>query len=265
MLICICAVAGKGKTALATQLAIKNSKKNRPIFSNYNISWKTLGLPITSQIAKPEYFKEQSFPENSFIIIDEAQNFYNSRFFKDMTQDEIEYFSGHRHMGMDIVITTQHPARVDIVLRQNCEKFIWIRHKLPFGFKICYEYVLPEDVGFLPPRVSADYCKRKIYRVNKAIYTMYDDHYLKDKFIDRVEDRTLYHDYHRNKYRPLPLRIYLYIRNLLEYYNSVYLAYKEYKKTGSSEDAKRHLMKLGPSGQRRLDRLRERIGSILKK
>lgn len=230
MITVLCGVAGKGKTALATRLAIKEALKNRPVFSNYPISFKIFGLPITSQIATSEMLKNRTYPENAYVILDEAQNIYNSRYFKDMTKDEIEYLSGHRHMGIDIVITTQHPNRIDIVLRENAEKFIWIRHALPFGFKVCYEYVLSEHVGFMPPQVPKEYIKLKLYRVSRSIYTMYNDKYLKDRFKPSEGSFFGSHDYKRTKYIPYPLRLYWSICQTVSFYHDVWLARKEYRK-----------------------------------
>ena len=230
MITILCGVAGKGKTALATQQAILQATKGRLLFSNYNISYKVFGVPLTSFDCPPEYFKNKSFPEDSFIILDEAQNQFNSRFFKDMTKEEIKYFSGHRHLGNDIWITTQHPNRVDVVLRENADKFIWIRHAFPFGIKIAYEYYLAEHVGQLPPIVPKDFVKLRIYKVSNKTYTQYDDKYLKDELSQDKLDLYPSHIYKRSKYQPAYIRFYKSIKKRILFYKSI-LAIKKQNKT----------------------------------
>lgn len=229
MIIVIVGVAGKGKTALATQLALGQAGRGRPIFSNYNISWKTFGLPLTSFDSPPSYFQQKSFPINSYIVLDEAQNDYNSRYFKDMTKEEIKYFSGHRHLGLDIVLTTQHPNRIDVVLRENADSFLWIRYALPFGWKICYEYPIADYVGKLPPEVPKDFVKFKLHKVTKSTYTKYDDKYLKDKILTNFMDTYPTHEYHRSKYRPLYVRIYRSLKTQIDYYKHLLELKKAYK------------------------------------
>jgi hypothetical protein len=231
MITVICGVAGKGKTALATQLTLKEAAKGRPIFSNYNISWSMFGVPITSFEVKPEYFKEKSFPIDSYVNIDEAQNDFNSRFFKEMTKEEIKYFSGHRHLGIDIVMTTQHPNRIDIVLRENADKFLWIRYALPFGWKICYEYYLADHVGHLPPEVPRDFIKLRIYKVRKTTYTKYDDKYLRHKMSVNFLDQYSHHEYSRSRYIPFPVRAWRSIRSSALYYYQIWQLRKEFHVT----------------------------------
>lgn len=208
MITLICGVPGKGKTALATQLALKQCKKGRKVFSNYPISYTMLGMKFSSYDVDPDFFKNMSFPESSLIILDEAQMYFNSRFFKNMSMDEIKYFGGHRHLGLDMILTSQHPNRVDITLRELCDSILWIRYSLPFGFKVCYQYYLPEHVGRLPPEVPKDFVKMKIHRINRTTYTSYNDKYLKDKFDLSLLDDYGAHRYLKGKFIPLYIRIY---------------------------------------------------------
>lgn len=217
MLTLICGVPGKGKTALATQLAMKQARKGRKVFSNYPISYKIFGLPFSSYEADQSFFQNMSFPEGSFIILDEAQMYFNSRFFKNMTMEEIKYFGGHRHLGLDIVLTSQHPNRVDITLRELCDQIIWIRYALPFGFKICYVYYLADHVGRLPPEVPKDFIKLRIHRISKDTYKAYNDKYLKDRFDLSLLDDYGSHGYLKGKYIPFIVRAYASISSQIRF------------------------------------------------
>jgi len=231
----LCGVAGKGKTALATQLGLAAASRGAILFSNYTISWKLFGVRLTSFTYDTDYFKKKCFPGDSFIIIDEAQNDFNSRYFKDMSKEEIKYFSGHRHLGNEIVITTQHPNRIDILLRENTDKFIFIRHALPFGLKWCYEYPIADYVGKIPPEVPLPYFKRKLYRVRSSTYTKYDDKYLKDSLLTEQLDEYSYHNYKRSKFIPFPIRAYRSIRKKLGYYKKIWDLRKAQKDFDSLE------------------------------
>lgn len=61
-------------------------------------------------------------PNNALIVIDEAQNYYSSRDFKEAySKDVISYLTRHRHYGHDIIYITQNIDSVDITFRRNTQ------------------------------------------------------------------------------------------------------------------------------------------------
>ena len=200
MLSVLCGLPGSGKTNLATQIAVKEMKRGRPVFSNYPIKAKLrLGfnkyVTLTSKVLEKKMFKEYAFPEGSLLIIDEVQNWFNSRFFKEMGKEQLAFFTGHRHMSTDILCTVQHPARMDITLREIADSFIWIRSLKLIPLRIGTEYFHFEDIGkHLSKRVgdgglSKEYYRRHIYLKRKTCLS-YNDKYLKD---------TIFKDYQEVK------------------------------------------------------------------
>jgi zona occludens toxin len=65
-------------------------------------------------------FFNYSTPANSLIIVDELQNYYNSRDFKEPhARNVIDYLTQHRHYGHTIVGISQNIDSVDITFRRN--------------------------------------------------------------------------------------------------------------------------------------------------
>lgn len=64
---------------------------------------------------------------DSDIYIDEAYTFFNSRTFKNFTKEMHEFFSLCGHCGNRIYLISQHPARLDRVIREVTTYFVEIR------------------------------------------------------------------------------------------------------------------------------------------
>lgn len=62
----------------------------------------------------------ENVPLNCLIVIDEAQNYFGSRDFKeDYSKTLIPYITKHRHLGHDVIYITQDLGSVDISFRRN--------------------------------------------------------------------------------------------------------------------------------------------------
>jgi len=80
---------------------------------------------------------------NGNIYLDEANLYYNSRKFADLSEEDMRLLAQHRHYGLNIFGTVQAIKRVDLILRElsayvfNIQKLITIRipyTKISFGF-----------------------------------------------------------------------------------------------------------------------------------
>jgi len=68
------------------------------------------------------WFSYSTLP-NSLIIVDELQNYFNSRDFKEAhARNVIDYLTQHRHYGHTIVGITQSIDSVDITFRRNASQ-----------------------------------------------------------------------------------------------------------------------------------------------
>lgn len=124
---------GSGKTALV--VSKMSEVKNRPFF--------VMGIPelkLDHQPVPPvsEWVEQRpmpedpsirapffTFPPNSIVVIDEAQNIYRPRPSGSRVPDIVAAFETHRHTGVDFWLITQHPSLLD----QNIRRLVKIhRH-----------------------------------------------------------------------------------------------------------------------------------------
>lgn len=63
-----------------------------------------------------------NLPPNSLILCDEAQKFMRARAKTDKVPEWITNFETHRHLGIDLWYTTQHPMLIDVHVRRLTEE-----------------------------------------------------------------------------------------------------------------------------------------------
>ena len=64
----------------------------------------------------------------SLCVIDEAQLVWDAREFKKTGKDSNTFFEMHRHFGLDIVLVTQSPARMDKAIRELSGMFYQVKN-----------------------------------------------------------------------------------------------------------------------------------------
>lgn len=219
MLTVLCGLPGSGKTSYATKLAYKSVLSGKNVFSNYPISFPLkIGKEIftySTNILIPDMLSSKSFPENSFIIIDEIQNWFGSRDWKNFNKDTLKFFTGHRHQGIDLLVIAQHPQRVDVTIREIADSFNWIE---PFflRFKKLITYYHSEDVGKVFPYVPENFYKISFIYDSKKYKKYYDTYSLKNTFTEKINIQK--YDYFEGRYYTL----YEQIKKQREYKNKLY-------------------------------------------
>ena len=85
----------------------------------------------------------EDVPNNALIVIDEAQNYYSSRDFKEQySKDVISYLTRHRHYGHDLIYITQNIDSVDITFRRNTQITYLLKRAEHVGLKkLCLIFV----------------------------------------------------------------------------------------------------------------------------
>ena len=117
---------GCGKTTLAIKMAIKNQKNYDYIFLNFD------HLIQNGYIADLNGLGEWTFPDHSFIAIDEAGIEYNSRAYKSLPKSAIAWFKKHRHYKCDIAVFSQSWEDMDVTIRRLSDE-LWYLYKIgPF-------------------------------------------------------------------------------------------------------------------------------------
>lgn len=176
MLTLITGSPGNGKTALAVKMA--SEVKNRPIFVMGIPDLKIPHQPVPpvgewtslqpseedANILKPVF----TFPPNSIIIIDEAQNVYRPRAAGSKVPDIVAAFETHRHAGIDFWLITQHPSLLDSNVRRLLARHIHIR-ATAFGR---YRHEWPE-CGDPDNRASRELSRTDRYKPPKGVFGLY--------------------------------------------------------------------------------------------
>lgn len=114
----------------------------------------------------------EDLPLNALVIIDEAQNYFSARDFKEgFSADLIPWLTKHRHLGNDVVWITQNVESVDITFRRNTHLTYALRRAENLGMKnASFNYIF--DRADLERRHLA----RKIYRPDPTIFKLYSSY-----------------------------------------------------------------------------------------
>lgn len=117
---------GCGKTTLAVKLAKKHQKDYENTFLNFKHQLSD------SCICNLDRLGEWTFPDHSFICIDEAGIEYNSRAYKSLPKASIAWFKKHRHYKCDIAIFSQSWEDMDVTIRRLSDN-LWYLYRIgPF-------------------------------------------------------------------------------------------------------------------------------------
>lgn len=131
-------------------------------------------------------------PINAIAIIDEAQNYFSSRDFKEgFSADLIPWLTKHRHLGNDVVWITQNVESVDITFRRNTHLTHAMRRAENIGMKnAAFDYIF--DRADLERRHLA----RKLYKPNPNIFKIYSSYQTEEV----VEKRKSYNVFLRSPF-----------------------------------------------------------------
>jgi zona occludens toxin len=120
---------GSGKTlgAVHHMLELRRKEPDRPVYA--------LGInelrDTLAHIIDAEQLRDwQQLPPKSIIIVDECQKYLPARRSGDPPQ-WIKDLSTHRHLGLDFILISQHPALIDNYVRRLVDRHI--HHVRKFG------------------------------------------------------------------------------------------------------------------------------------
>lgn len=114
---------GVGKTTLSVKLAKLNGKKYRHTYCNFYNTVPGCGTADLVELG------EWTFPESSYIAIDEAGIEYNSRKYKSLSQEAIRWFKKHRHYACAVDVFSQSWDDMDVTLRRLSTQ-LWYMYRI---------------------------------------------------------------------------------------------------------------------------------------
>lgn len=109
----ITGLPGNGKTLFTiSQVKAQAERENRQVFYHgipeLTLNWEKLEDPT----------KWAEVPPNSIVVIDEAQKTFRNRSLGSMPPKFVTDLETHRHLGIDLVMITQHPSLIDPAVRR---------------------------------------------------------------------------------------------------------------------------------------------------
>ena len=173
MITLITGVPGSGKTlSVVSDLAKKVKKEwaDRKIFTHGipELTIPTEKIPEGHKINDMNVWLQ--YPENngSVVIIDEAQNIFPPRSSGSKTPELVEWLHVHRHSGVDIILITQMPGRIDKQVRDLVGAHYHI-HNTPLGVRMRYFWDYCEN----SPKSGMKNARPEVYKFDKKAFGLY--------------------------------------------------------------------------------------------
>lgn len=147
-------VPGSGKTlSMVEQLAKLNERwKKHPeeirtvyVHGIPDLSLPHMALPLKlvqlTKTGAPQLVPDwELVPDGSLILIDEAQGCFPPRSAANAAPDHVAYLNTHRHHGLDLWLTTQHPRLIDHSVRALVGKHMHYRRLFGGSRAMVYEW-----------------------------------------------------------------------------------------------------------------------------
>ena len=173
MITLITGVPGSGKTLMAvSDLAKKVDKEwaGRKIFVHGITDLTIPTEPIPDGHSIQDMHVWLKWPENngSIIVIDEAQNIFPPRSAGSKTPEIVEWLHVHRHSGVDIILISQMPGRIDKQVRDLVGAHYHI-HKTPLGVRMRYFWDYCEN----NPKSGMKNARPEVYKFDKKAFGFY--------------------------------------------------------------------------------------------
>ena len=173
MITLITGVPGSGKTLMAvSDLAKKVDKEwaGRKIFIHGipDLTIPTEPIPDGHTIKDMHVWLKKPENNGSVVVIDEAQNIFPPRSAGSKTPEIVEWLHVHRHSGVDIILITQMPGRIDKQVRDLVGAHYHI-HKTPLGVRMRYFWDYCEN----NPKSGMKNARPEVYKFDKKAFGLY--------------------------------------------------------------------------------------------
>ena len=120
---CFIGGPGSGKSSTAQYIVMENAKKGLPTWSNFSL---TGAYKLdANDLGKYDFCILDKFGNRKYggtLLLDEAGIDFNSRYWKEMSKDVIEFLKLHRHYCLDVYFFSQG-VDMDITIRRLAQLF----------------------------------------------------------------------------------------------------------------------------------------------
>ena len=156
---------GSGKTLSSLQYALRELKAGRPVF--------ILGVKDCAIPGFVEWDKGiedwQQLPQNSILIVDEAQQHLPVRRGTGAPPKWIEDLALHRHLGIDILLITQDPRFLDSFVRRLVGEHIHLVRRFGMSWARTYRWEeMQED-----PKAGRSTAETGVFSFDKSLFGQY--------------------------------------------------------------------------------------------
>lgn len=118
---------GAGKTQYILRHAVTlRAGSDRPI---YAIGVKGLDYPAAQMFPLEDVTKWEELPDNSIVIVDEAQDYIPRRDYKKPEPEWVKQLAKHRHRGFDFILGTPQAMMVDHFVRRLLTRHFHVKRK----------------------------------------------------------------------------------------------------------------------------------------
>lgn len=165
---------GAGKTYTLTRIALSYLRQGRMVVTDFPVSGCYCWDPQLLRMDCPYAVYD------AVVILDEAYKYFNSRRFKDFSARMHEFFSLHRHNGVSIYLGTQHPARLDVIIRELCDYYVAVSNISIIGRPLWFAsryYDVDPCTWPAGPRPRPHHTRRYFFRYRVA--AAYNTHQLR--------------------------------------------------------------------------------------
>lgn len=176
MITLITGVPGAGKTLyFVSELAKKRDKeyKNKKVYVDGITDLQIETSPIPAGQTIQNFNEWAPLPENqgedgALVVIDEAQRIFPPRSASSAVPPLVEWLHVHRHSGVDVVLITQMPMRIDKQVRDLVGAHYHI-HKTPLGVRMSYFW----DYCANNPKSEMKNGRPSVYKLDKKAFKLY--------------------------------------------------------------------------------------------
>lgn len=183
---------GSGKTAHVVDLLAHDEQFNgRPIFvmGIPDLTLPVIQAPPVDQWVEYRQSPEDpnlelayfTFPENSLVVLDEAQRVYRPRPVGSKVPGEVAAFETHRHLGIDFILISQHAGLIDSNIRKLVGRHIHIRVTALGRYR--YEWT---ELGDPESHSSRELAAREKYVLPKRAFGLYKSSELHTKIKAKI-------------------------------------------------------------------------------